>query len=91
MMTETEVASAALFMMIWCAAFIDQPGLDTTTVAKNPTYPPHHPRTPLMVRNLYTRMNVLASPTEPCAAKSCPFLYSYATLHVLPEQFFFFT
>lgn len=41
---EAEAASAALFMMIWCVAFIDQPGLDTTTVAKDPTCLPHHPR-----------------------------------------------
>jgi len=36
-MMEAKAASAALFMMIWCAAFIDQPGLDTTAVAKDPT------------------------------------------------------
>jgi hypothetical protein len=69
------VAVAALFMMIWCAAFIDQPGHDTTAVAKDPTCPPLHPQTPLMVRNLYTRMNVLASPIEPCAARSCPIIF----------------
>jgi len=88
--TEAEAVSAALFMMmIWCVAFIDQPGLDTTTVARDPTCLPHHPRTPLMVCILYTMMNVLASPIEPCAAKSCPF-YFYTMLHVLPRLIFLY-
>jgi len=40
-MTTTEAAVvAAAFMMIWCAAFIDQPGHDTTAIAKDPTCPP---------------------------------------------------